>query len=396
MASRFSPRRILAIGLVAALAGGASRIVFGDCGPFTDVNAFCNAVLEVYYLGITTGTSATTYDPDGTVSRTQMALFLSRSFDQTIRRASPRAALNQWWTQTPFYDQGLGLTNLISAPLTCRSDGADVWVSTVNAAQGSVERVRASDGVRLQQWTLPSGSSAWGVLVAMGRVFVVDRRSPGSLYAIDPKSAPGAVLPVTSSLGNGAIGIAFDGKKIWTANTGGNVSIVTPGTWAVTTVNVTTGASEPVGALFDGSNVWVTDLADNSILKLDANGAVLKRVPVGFGPQFAVFDGRNIWVPNALSDSLTVVRASDGAVLKTFSEQNGNQNGLSNPLEAAFDGERILVANEGTDGVSLFKASDLSAIGNFPTPGGSEPFGVCSDGLNFWVTFFSSSKIGRY
>ena len=396
MASRPSARRFLAALLAAVLAGGASRIVLGDCGPFTDVSAFCNAVLEIYYLGITAGTSPTTFAPDSTVTRSQMALFLSRNFDQTMARASRRAALNQWWTQTPFYDQGLGLTNLFTGPLTCRSDGADIWVSTVNAARGSVDRVRASDGARLGEWTFADNSGAWGVLVAMGKVFAVDRLSPGSLYMIDPRSTPGPVLPVTSSLGNGAIGIAFDGKRIWTANTGGNVSIVTPGTWAVTTVNVTTGSSSPIGILYDGANIWVTDGNDDSILKLDSNGNVLKRVKVGFGPQFAVFDGRNIWVPNSLSDSLTVVRASDGAVLKTFSAANGNQNGLSNPLEAAFDGERILVANEGNDGVSLFKASDLSPIGNFATPGGSEPFGVCSDGINFWVTFYSSVNIGRY
>jgi hypothetical protein len=34
-------------------------------------------VLEVFYLGITTGTSPTTYDPASNVSRLQMAAFLS-------------------------------------------------------------------------------------------------------------------------------------------------------------------------------------------------------------------------------------------------------------------------------------------------------------------------------
>ena len=325
MAVRASARRLLAIGIVVLLAAGVSRVVVGDCGPFTDVSAFCNAVLEVYTLGITTGTSATTYEPDGTVTRSQMAIFLTRTFDQTMLRSSRRAALNQWWTQTPFYDQSLGMTQLVGGGFTCRSDGADVWVSSGTAGANYLERVRASDGVRLGTWTLQNHGGPWGVLVAMGRVFVVDRTSPGQLYAIDPRTAPGTVAPVTSALGNGSIGIAFDGRRIWTANTGGNVSIVTPGTWAVTSVNISTGSSSPVGILYDGSNIWVTDINDGSIKKLDAAGAVLKRVPVQNGPQFAVFDGRNIWVPNTLSDSLTVVRASDGTVLKTFRRPTGTR-----------------------------------------------------------------------
>jgi len=40
---------------------------------------FCPFVLEIFYLGITTGTTPTTYDPSSTVTRLQMAAFLSRT-----------------------------------------------------------------------------------------------------------------------------------------------------------------------------------------------------------------------------------------------------------------------------------------------------------------------------
>jgi len=100
-------------------------------------------------------------------------------------------------------------------------------------------------------------------------------------------------------------------------------------------------------------------------------------------------------VPNFFSNSLTVVRASDAAVLKTFSPQNGNQNGLSESVQAAFDGQRILVTNQ-SGGLSLFKATDLSIIGNPSTPGVSDPVGVCSDGIKFWVSFSGSGEIGSF
>src|SRR6185295_12971613 len=62
---------------------GAGSAMLGVCGPFTDFTdaGFCPFVLEIFYLGITTGTTPTTYDPTSSVSRLQMAAFLSRSVD---------------------------------------------------------------------------------------------------------------------------------------------------------------------------------------------------------------------------------------------------------------------------------------------------------------------------
>ncbi|HKF41874.1 MAG TPA: hypothetical protein VKG01_02125, partial [Thermoanaerobaculia bacterium] len=83
---------------VLALLVGASSALLGVCGPFTDVAAdvFCPFVLEIFYLGITTGTTPTTYDSASNVSRLQMAAFLSRTVDGVLKRGSRRAALGQF------------------------------------------------------------------------------------------------------------------------------------------------------------------------------------------------------------------------------------------------------------------------------------------------------------
>src|SRR5580765_3809350 len=96
-------RRLAAVSLVAAalLAGGAGALV-GTCGPFTDVaaDAFCPFVLEIFTLGLTTGTTPTTYDSASNVSRLQMAAFLSRTVDATLKRGDAAAALGKFWTTT--------------------------------------------------------------------------------------------------------------------------------------------------------------------------------------------------------------------------------------------------------------------------------------------------------
>ena len=63
--------------------------------PFTDVPATSFAALDVrciYGLGVTTGTSATTYSPGDFVTREQMAAFLSRLFRALTGRFHPETA----------------------------------------------------------------------------------------------------------------------------------------------------------------------------------------------------------------------------------------------------------------------------------------------------------------
>ena len=267
------------------------------------------------------------------------------------------------------------------------SDGADLWVVCGGSAE--VGRVRASDGKLLETWT--GATNGVGVLAAIGRVFADSEDSPGKLYRIDPSQPAGAVTTVATNLGASPRGMTFDGTRIWSANAGGSVSIITPGAalpWTVTTV--TTGFSFATGAIYDGSNVWVADANNSSLFKLDSSGTILQTVTVGSGPERPVFDGTNIWVPNAFDASVTVVRASNGVVLATLTG-----NGLNTSGAAAFDGQRILVTN-GADRVSLWKAADLTPIGNFFTGGNTGPLGACSDGVNFWFTLSSSNKLARF
>jgi hypothetical protein len=365
----------------------------GTCGgqtltlPFTDVmgSIFFCAIAEIYFQGITVGTSPTSYSPTNNVTRDQMAAFLARTLDTGLQRGSDRAAVNQFWTTTPHYDIDLGTTNLGGSLELTRSDGQHVWVADLT---DNVHRVRASDGKLLDTWT--GAADAYGVLCAMGKVFVTGDIFPaGSLYMLDPSVAPGAVTTVTSTLGPNSLGIGFDGDKIWTANNG-SLSIVTPGStlpWSVTTVG---GFGRLGGFVYDGTNMWVTDQTfPYSLKKLDSSGNVLQTVAMSSSPQFPIFDGRNIWVP-CFSNTVIVVRASSGEVLAKLTG-----NGLGTPKSAAFDGERILVTSTGGN-VSLWKATDLTPIGSFSTGAGTDPFGACSDGQYFWITLRATGQLVRF
>jgi hypothetical protein len=370
----------------------------GTCGgqtitlPFTDVmgNSFFCFIAQIYFQAITLGTTPTTYSPSNNVTREQMAAFLARTQNSALKRGSQRATHNQFWTTTPRYTitQGagmLGTTTVGSAPRQVASDGTDLWVA--NFFSNTVSRVRASDGKLLEIWT--GVTLAYGVQVALGRVFVTGVTNPGRLYVLDPSQSAGPVTTLSSALGVNPLGIAFDGTKLWTANFG-SVSIITPG--APFTISNVTGFGSLNGILYDGANIWVTEDGTPGILKkLNASGGVMTTVTVANAPRFPVYDGTNIWVPNLGSNSVSVVRPADAAVLATFTG-----NGLNNPSSAAFDGQRILVTNSNGNSVSLWRAADFAPLGSFMTGAGSAPFGACSDGLQFWITLNGSDKLASF
>jgi hypothetical protein len=220
-------------------------------------------------------------------------------------------------------------------------------------------------------------------------IFIAGFQTFGTLYQIDPTQPAGAVTTLTSSIGAFARGISFDGARVWTANSGGSVSIITLNPLSSSTV--TAGFNSPFGVLYDGTNIWVTDANAGKLFKLDSNGAIIQTVNTGSSPGFPVFDGTNIWVPNTGSNTVTVVRASTGAVLATLTG-----NGLNTPFTPAFDGERILITNVIGPSVSLWKATDFTPLGSIGTGTGTGPVGACSDGLNFWITLADTNKLARF
>jgi YVTN family beta-propeller protein len=394
-APRTLRKSLICLGVLAAtVGGGAGASLLDVCGPFGDVpSAICPYVTELFVLGITVGTSPTTFAPDAPLTRGQGAVFTAKTFDQSAARGGRRAALGEWWTTTPHYELGLGITHVPYNPLGgVIADGADVWAASSNELHnGAVTRFRASDGRVLESWTIPD---AYALLAAMGRIFVTDFGSAtGGLFVIDPSQAPSSLTSVIEPVNGGISSLAFDGSRLWAAG-GGQVLIITPSATAPWPVTVTKGVAAAFDLIFDGSNTWaVLDTNPGSLVRLDANGNVLQTVPVGGNPRFATFDGANIWVPNLGSASVTVVQASTGAVLATLPIGTSPASNL--PWAAAFDGQRVLVTDLYWK-LWLFKAADLSLIGTADVAQGNPPYQVGSDGTHFFISIVGLSGIGRF
>jgi S-layer family protein len=365
--------------------------------PFTDIaavgSAFCPGIMEAYVTGVTKGTTATTFSPNNNVDRTQMTTFLQRSLDQGLKRNTRRGALGQWWT--PKTSDGLQKIDLPGAgPATfCKSDGDWIWVGNGNR----IVSIDSSSGRLQTDVDSITFSTAGGILVANGKIYSTDPVTPVLLaLKIPPPDDVSSISLLAYSVPFHPNNLAFDGDRVWTANFDDPTVSIIP----VSNGNLLTAAAASVGGftrptdvLFDGANIWVTDSATGKLHKLNVSGGIVQTVVVGAKPGYMTYDGANIWVPNLDDNSITVVQASTGAVTATISADASN--GLSVPLQAAFDGDRILITNPGNDSVTLFRSADLSLIGNVPLAPGAHPFGVCSDGINFWVTLRGSNQLLR-
>jgi S-layer homology domain len=361
--------------------------------PFTDVassNVFFCSIAEAYFSGLTNGTTATTYSPSDPVPREQMAAFITRTMDQSLKRGSRRAALDRWWTVTdPGAVRAVSL-NATAIPHAIVCDGLDLWISDEDAR---VFRVRASDGTLLGTWTGATG--ARGLIAAAGRIFIagdLGSTTPGKIYVINPDLAPGAVTVFENDIGAQPYEITFDGANLWTANPqSGSISRVNVGTVVDSTF---TGFTDPVNILWDGTSLWVNDFGQ--LKRVDpTNATVLESIPVTGGNMR--FDGANIWLSNAdiHANSITIVRATGalrGTILATLTG-----NGMFRPYGMAFDGERMLVGNlDNSNSVSLFNATSFAPLGNVFLGANAEPRAACSDGVNFWVCRYFKHDIVRF
>ncbi len=290
-----------------------------------------------------------------------MAAFLSRTVDGVLKRGSRRAALDQFWTPQNAAVLGLTTVGRHSAARRVRRGGP--LGRRTSAAHASRACARATASCSRPGRERPTRV---GVLVGDGtglrdgqtraRAALPDRPEP---------AAPGAVTTVASNLGTTSDGIAFDGARIWTANTGaGSVSIVTPGAtipWTVTTV--TAGFAHPLGVALRRRERLDHGQAPGTLLKLDSAGAILQTVTVGSAPRSPSSTARTSGCPNSGVRS----RLGRPRLQRRGPGDADGQRSERAPIGAAFDGQRVLVTNLGGDSVSLWKAADLTPLGSFST-----------------------------
>jgi hypothetical protein len=287
--------------------------------------------------------------------------------------------------------------------LTLLASLALAWMSVSAFAQsGVVNSTKNPEQIAILHWypanlaATFSGFQPNGVLFDGANLWITSyRNASGTLVKM--RASDGAVLgtfPLSfHSVGVSKIRMAFDGANIWVAFSD-TVLKVRASDGAILT-SISTPAS-PGYIVFDGANIWVTGGgATNNLHKFRASdGALLGTFTIGPGipgsccTTFGItFDGANIWVAYiGAVNTVTKMRASDGTILGTFTVGSA-------PGSVVFDGANIWVSNDGDFTLTKLRASDGAVLGTFPNGSGTGPTDLIFDGANIWLAIQGNLKV---
>jgi len=129
----------------------------------------------------------------------------------------------------------------------------------------------------------------------------------------------------TVSVGINPTGIATDGTNVWVANLASNtVTKIDAGFGAI--LGTFAVGSQPRGVTIDlTGGVWVSNYGSNTLTRISNSG--IAGYSAGSGPYFLVFNvfDNNIYVPNRNSNTVTVLSATTGVPVRTIATNSQPQ-----------------------------------------------------------------------
>ena len=141
-----------------------------------------------------------------------------------------------------------------------------------------------------------------------------------------------------------------------------------------------------MGSPMEPEQVWVTDSADNLLLRVDPAGQVIDRIPVGRGPAgVAVADGE-VWVANELDGTVSEVNPGSGTQVAAIPAGIG-------PDAIASGYGSVWVANVTSDTVSRIDAATGDVVSTISL--GSAPTAIAVGDGAVWVTSQDTGELLR-
>jgi len=149
---------------------------------------------------------------------------------------------------------------------------------------------------------------------------------------------------------------------------------------------VVTGVGRPNGIAYGAGAVWITDSADNILLRVDSAGQVIDRIPVGRGPAGVTVGDGEVWVANELDGTVSEVNPGSGTQVKVIRVGVG-------PSTIAFGYGSVWVANVTSDTLSGIDAATGEVTVTIPLD--SSPADLAVGAGAIWVTSQQTGELLR-
>lgn len=224
---------------------------------------------------------------------------------------------------------------------------------------------------------LSSRQSAFGAVVSSPDIAVGSRAAVGTRRRL---ATVGAALAVTL----GVVVTTTTRGSVPLAGLPDSVAMINGATAQLS--DVVTGVGRPNGIALGAGAVWVTDSADNLLLRIDSKGQVVDRIPVGSGPAGVTVGGGEIWVANELAGTVSEVNPAAGRQVGTVRVGIG-------PHSMAFGFGSVWVANLTDDTLSRIDATTGREAAVIPL--GISPTDVAVGGGAVWVISQETGELLR-
>lgn len=304
-----SKKRILVVPLLLAfvVAAGTASVALAVCGPFSDVGSLiCPFVLSMYFLGITAGTTSTTYSPGSAVTRGQMAIFMGALYNQVKRTENPYRVATGMNVQGQNFNYGDQFqTANTSNPQGFATDGFYDYVG--NGGNAKIDFYFNGIG-HSYAGTLTQTNNAGPMVCDGNYLFIGDYLGANlSRYQIRSASFTDPWVSGLSGFPND-VQIAEDQLIVPTTN---GLDVVGINSGAITGTETSTGQTTAAAYVGDGT-FWAAG-SNGTLYHMDFFTNVLGSVPLDGAPTAwqVAFDGQNVWVP--LGDGSIDVVATKGA-----------------------------------------------------------------------------------
>ena len=137
-----------------------------------------------------------------------------------------------------------------------------------------------------------------------------------------------------------------------------------------------TGIGRPGGIAHGAGATWVTDTADDLLLRVGSAGQVVDRVPVGRGPAGVAVESGQVWVANQLDGTISEVNPAAGTVVATIDVGNG-------PVAIAAGDGSVWVSNVTDNALSRIDPGSGHVLATIPLAGARPAWPPGAGGI--WV-----------
>jgi YVTN family beta-propeller protein len=149
---------------------------------------------------------------------------------------------------------------------------------------------------------------------------------------------------------------------------------------------VVTGVGRPNGVADGPGAVWISDSADDLLLRADQAGQVIDRIPVGRGPAGVTVGDGEVWVANELDGTVSEVNPEAGRQVAVIPAGIG-------PSSIAFGYGSVWVANVTSDTLTRIDAATGRVMATIGLA--SSPAGIAVGAGAVWVTSQETSELLR-